>query len=200
MRNKEVSGEFSQTMQLYTDLPAPVLFNPFKHHLGYIRYVAGLQQESVAMGKKEFCRFLQHIGGSVTDVYTGSFGWIEICRLVISILGSENHLSSEDFLRWTGEKPDDFKTISLPDNSSWVVKYHRHKERWVHLFPARQSLHTLRVKANTLKSAILYHAFVGKDFITSDSLNEARAICGLSPVKSVSETEAIYTMIEILRT
>ncbi|NMC40349.1 MAG: hypothetical protein GYA43_04140, partial [Bacteroidales bacterium] len=126
-------------MQLYTDLPVPVLFNPFKHHLGYIRHVAGIHQESGTCDINEFCRFLKHIGSSVTDIYTGPIEWIEICTQIISILGSDNHLSREDFMRWAGERPDDFKTILLPDNSSWVVKYHCHKERWVHLFPARQS-------------------------------------------------------------
>jgi hypothetical protein len=80
-----------------------------------------------------------------------------------------------------------------------VLKYHNDKNRYVHIFPARNSLHSFRVKANTLKSAILYYILIGKDYITKDDLNRARALLGLSPVKGPAEAEAITEMIEILR-
>jgi hypothetical protein len=80
-----------------------------------------------------------------------------------------------------------------------MVKYHNDDGRFVHMFPARLSPHSFRVKANTLKSAILYYIIIGKDFITREDLNSTRELLGLSPVKNTAEAEAITEMIEILR-
>jgi hypothetical protein len=79
------------------------------------------------------------------------------------------------------------------------MKYYDHEKRFIHAFPARFSPFSFRIKANTLKSAILYQMFIGKDFITEEDLNIARAIAGLSPVRDLFDTEAITEMIEILR-
>jgi hypothetical protein len=87
----------------------------------------------------------------------------------------------------------------LSDSSQWTLKYHNSESRHVHIFPARSSPHSFRVKANTLKSAVLYIILIGKDYVTEDDLNTARALAGLSPVKEVSDAEAVTEMIEILR-
>ncbi|MBK7710170.1 MAG: hypothetical protein IPJ37_03805 [Bacteroidales bacterium] len=79
------------------------------------------------------------------------------------------------------------------------LKYHDHLQRYIHIFPARGSRLTFRVRSNTLKSAILYYILVGKDFITADDLNRVRPLLGLSPVKDPVDSEAITEMIEILR-
>ena len=80
-----------------------------------------------------------------------------------------------------------------------MLKYHNDETRYVHVFPTRQSPHTFRVKANTLKSAILYYILIGKDYISRRDLNHSRSLLGLSPVKDTDETKAITEMIEILR-
>jgi hypothetical protein len=71
--------------------------------------------------------------------------------------------------------------------------------RFVHIFPARNSPQSFRIKANTLKSAILFNIISGKDFITSDEINTIRTILNLSPIKESADAEAITEMIEILR-
>ena len=103
------------------------------------------------------------------------------------------------FSGWTGTKMKDFRMISLSDGSQWTLKYHDNRLRFVHIFPARESQHTFRVKSNTLKSALLYCILVGKDFITGDDLNRVRPMLGLSPIKDPIDAEAITEMIEILR-
>ena len=71
--------------------------------------------------------------------------------------------------------------------------------RYAHIFPARSSPHSFRIKANTIKSAILYVVLIGKDYVSEEDLNTARALAGLSPVKEVADAEAVTEMIEILR-
>ena len=114
-------------------------------------------------------------------------------------LKEKEFLKIEPFSDWTGTGMKDFRIISLSDGSQWTLKYHDNRLRFVHIFPARESRHTFRVKSNTLKSALLYYILVGKDFITGDDLNRVRSLLGLSPIRDPIDTEAITEMIEILR-
>ena len=133
------------------------------------------------------------------DVYTGSLPVNEICNEVIGFLREKELSKIVPFSGWTGTGMNEFRIISLSDGSQWTLKYHDNNLRFVHIFPARGSQHTFRVKSNTLKSALLYSILVGKDFITSDDLNRVRPLLGLSPIRDPIDTEAITEMIEILR-
>ena len=182
-------------------IPPPLLLNPLKHHLGYIRQFADncMTEEITERSKQLIIREIKHIGGSVMDVYSGILSLKSICDQVIRFIKSEGIYPREQFLKWAGPYPDSFKTIFLTDRSEWVLKYYENESGYVHIFPARYCPHTFRVKANTLKSAILYTTFIGKDFITEEDLNTARAMAGLSPVKDVYDSAAISEMIEMIR-
>jgi len=182
-----------------SDIPEPLLFNPLKHHLGYIRDFTEYYSTLENFDRFEFLRILGHVGSSVMDIYAGVLTCEDICLQALGILKSENLLVKEKFITWTGSRLKDFRTIELSDGSKWVMKYYNHEQHWAHIFPARLSPHSFRVKANTLKSAILYQVFVGKDFISEEALNQARAIGNLSPVKDVFDAEAITAMIELIR-
>ncbi len=181
-------------------IPVPILFNPLKHHLGYIKEFidinAGIND---IPDNQAIVRELKHIGGSVMDVYSGELSYDEIGAELLAYIKKQKLNEIRKFHEWTGDEPNDLKTIALSDGSSWVMKYYDHEKRFVHSFPARFSPFSFRIKANTLKSAILFQIFIGKDFISEESLNTARAIAGLSPVRDVFDTEAITEMIEILR-
>ena len=181
-------------------IPFPLLFNPLKHHLGFIRqFIEKNSREYKKSGEGPVLKELKHIGGSVMDIYSGDLPYTVICDELLNypITNRLNDISS--FTKWAGEDPDDFRTIYLSDGSHWIMKYYENEQRYVHSFPARFSPHSFRIKANTLRSAILYQVFIGKDFISEENLNTARAIGGLSPVKDVMDAEAITEMIEILR-
>jgi hypothetical protein len=182
------------------EIPPPFLCNPLKHHLGFIKgYIedkmkAGIQADNLAVIKD-----LKHLGGSLMDVYSGSLKTEQIIKEISAFL-VENKLTDRDrFLTWAGRNPRDFKTVILSDDSQWVLKYSDNELRYVHPFPSRYSPHSFRIKANSLKSAILYVVCIGKDFVTEEDLNLARAIAGLSPIKDVADAEAITEMIEMLR-
>lgn len=184
----------------FYDIPVPLLFNPLKHHLGFIRYfIEENSREHKIAGDGPVIKELKHIGGSVMDVYSGELKYTEICDELLCYLNTKKLADRSRFLNWAGDDPKDFRTIYLSDGSQWILKYYEHEQRFVHLFPARFSPHSFRIKANTLRSAILYQIFKGNDFITEENLNTARAIGGLSPVKDLFDTEAITEMIEILR-
>ena len=180
-------------------IPEPFLFNPLKHHLAVIREFIDLRIENPDSDKNILVAELKHLGTSVMDVYTGALSISNICHEIQKILKNKKILSRESFVRWAGINMNEFRLAELSDNSQWTLKYNDNNLRFVHIFPARYSQQTFRVKANTLKSAMIYNLMIGKDFVTRDALNDGRALLGLSPVKDPIETEAITEMIEILR-
>jgi hypothetical protein len=181
-------------------IPEPFLFNPLKHHLGMIKEFISLNTDDKSdTDTKNLIKELKHLGISVMDVYTGSLSVINVCKEVKGSLEQKNILTREAFSLWTGTNMNSFRIVSLSDGSQWTLKYHDNYQRFVHIFPARNSQHTFRVKSNTLKSALLYYILIGKDFVTGEDLNKVRPLLGLSPVKDTVDTKAITEMIEILR-
>jgi hypothetical protein len=180
-------------------IPEPLLFNPIKHHLGYLKEFINLNIDNPRSDTHSLSKDIRHIGRSVMDIYSGSLSVRSISIETEEFLGKRNIHGRESFAAWAGTKFGCFRIINLSDNSQWTIKYHNNPTRFVHIFPARNSQHTFRVKANTLKSALIYNIIIGKDMVTGDDLNKVRPLLDLSPVKDPIDTEAILEMIEILR-
>jgi hypothetical protein len=192
-------------MNIDYQIPEPILFNPIKHHLGYIKEFINLKIDHPNMDIQALTRDIRHIGRSVMDIYTGSLSIRSICREIGEFLALKDLLQIDAFCRWAGADAELYRIISLSDGSGWTLKFHNNPQRFVHIFPARNSkdgssvFPSFRVKSNTLKSALFYIIIIGKDLITGEDLNKVRPLLGLSPVKNAIETEAILEMIEILR-
>jgi hypothetical protein len=180
-------------------IPEPFLFNPLKHHLGFIREFINLNIDKPGSDFSHLTHELKHLGTSVMDIYTGSFSIRKICSEAEELLRRKNVLKRDTYSVWAGTKTDCFRIIPLSDGSHLTLKFHDNLNRFVHIFPARNSQHTFRVKSNTLKSALIYNIIIGKDLVTGYDLNKVRPLLGLSPVKDAIDTEAILEMIEILR-
>jgi hypothetical protein len=180
-------------------IPEPVLFNPMKHHLGFIKEFICLNQDKNLTLLTSPGSLIRHIGGSVMDIYNGNLQLKDLCFEIDTFLSRSNLYNRKTFADWIGDSRDSFRVLSLSDGSEWTLKQHDNPLRYVHIFPARYSQHTFRLKSNTLKSAILYMLAVGKDLVTGDDLNEVRAYLGLSPIKDPIDSEAIMEIIEILR-
>jgi hypothetical protein len=187
-------------MNFGIEIPEPLMFNPLKHYLPCIRnYIDFKTEEEKYPGSETFIRELKHLGTCVMDIYTGELSMTKIFKEITDFLEINGIPDREIYKGWAGVDFNNFRIIPLSDDSQWTLKYYDHETRFVHIFPARSSRYTFRIKANTLKSAILYEVLIGKDYISEDDLNKARALAGLSPVKDVSDTEAVTEMIEILR-
>ena len=188
------------TMETDIRIPRPLLFNPLKHYLPFIRNFALSRSIPINDPRlKELTREIKHIGTCVMDIYKGCLTQETIFSEITAFLVTNRIVPRTDFLEWTGTGYKDFRIITLSDTSLWTLKYHNNETRYVHIFPARSSPHSFRTKANTLKSAILYLIAIGKDYITDDDLNSARALAGLSPIGNVADAEAVTEMIGILR-
>lgn len=177
----------------------PLLFNPLKHHIGFIREFTVSENDETKNDFQDCIKKLKHIGNSVMDVYTGSLGINNISKEAGEFLEQKDLLKRDQYSLWIGNNLNDFRIISLSDGSQWTLKNYDNEKRFVHIFPARNSRFTFRVKANTLKTAILYNIIISKNYITGNDLNRVRSLLGLSPVKDTLDTEAVTEMIEILR-
>lgn len=181
-------------------IPEPILFNPLKHYLPFIRDYVNSRSFSINdPSLKDLTRELKHIGTCVMDIYTGGLTQKIIFTEILEHLKLNGLTEKNAYMEWAGSDFNDYRIISLSDSSQWTLKYYDHESRFVHIFPARSSPHSFRIKANTLKSAVLYIIVIGRDYITEDDLNAARALAGLSPVREVADAEAVTEMIEILR-
>ncbi len=188
------------TMETDIRIPRPLLFNPLKHYLPFIKNFAVSKAMPINDPRLiELKREIKHIGTCVMDIYKGSLTQETIFSEVTGYLETNHLIARNDFMAWTGTGYNDFRIITLSDTSRWTLKYHNNETRYVHIFPARSSPQSFRTKANTLKSAILYLIAIGKDYITDDDLNAARALSGLSPIGNVADAEAVTEMIGILR-
>lgn len=187
-------------MSVIIDIPEPFLFSPLKHYLPYIKDFMELRAgEERYPGSEELIRELRHIGTCVMDVYKGDLSTDQIFSEIRQFLLSGQIYMKDVYGKWAGTSFRNYRIIRLSDGSRWTLKYYEDEFRYVHIFPSRSSPFTFRIKANTLKSALLYHILIGKDYISREDLNKARSLMGLSPVKGVSDVEAITEMIEIMR-
>lgn len=186
-------------MNVDYQIPEPFLFNPLKHHIGFIKEFINNNIDNTGSDLNLLTKDLKHLGTSVMDIYTGTLSISSICMEAEEFLRQNNISGRERYSVWTGTKVKGFRIISLSDSSQWTFKFHDNPQRFVHIFPARNSPYTFRVKANTLKSALMYIIIIGKDLVTGDDLNKVRPLLSLSPVKDAIDTEAILEMIEILR-
>jgi hypothetical protein len=184
----------------YLQIPEPILFNPLKHYLPFIKEFTNINSEHESYpGSKEFLKELRHLGTCVMDIYKGYLTQEGIFLEIAEFIKSNGLSGREAYRKWAGVSFSSHRIVPLSDGSHWTLKYYDKGTRFVHIFPARYSQHTFRIKANTLKSAILYQVFAGKDYISADDLNRVRALVSLSPVNEVADTEAITEMVELLR-
>ena len=181
-------------------IPEPILFNPLKHYLPFIKEFTNLRSEEESFpGSAEFLKELRRLGSCVMDIYKGDLGPDGVFMEIDNFIRVNGLTGRTEFRLWAGESYRSHRIIPLSDGSLWTLKYSDKGTRFAHLFPARYSQHTFRIKANTLKSAILYQVLTGKDFIMEEDLNKVRAQVGLSPIKEIADVEAITEMIEMLR-
>lgn len=147
-------------------IPPPINFNCWKHHAGFIKK----QIESVKDIKEleELNGYLLKIGESQMDLYLGRFSPSDISEQILSALYRIKTFEFEQYKNWLTKDGKDFQLVELKDNSVWTLRLNDDIGRYVHIHPGRYSPHTIRVKATTLKTAILV--------LCSEKIGEIKAI------------------------
>jgi hypothetical protein len=178
-------------------IPVPVTFNTHKHHFKFL------------LGRIEIWKNtdwnhaeseLLAIGENLLDFYTGNLTIEDICAECIHFFKSNNITNKIDLTNWLN--PLEYRKIKLSDSSEWVVKEGKDPVRYLHIHPAKQSVHTIRVRAATLKTVL--GVMIKTDDISAhlnenlNTVNNIRnAYLHLSPVKSLQRNKGILKLWEL---
>jgi len=176
---------------------SPILLNPFKHHIGFIRnYIRGYNNLNYDKLKLDLLK----IGGSQMDIYLGNLSIDKISTEIISHLNRLKLLEKESFFPFVRENGG-YRRLTLSDDSEWIVRKGNDSIRYVHVHPGRYSRRTLRVKATTLKCAIAAQIMYRySNQIDLKRINKTRInVLKLSPIKRMDSKSGIGRILAIIQ-
>jgi len=94
------------------------------------------------------------IGNSQIDLYTGNISPFSIANQIIDFVKAQKADNESSWSYWLEQADTRYRTISISDDSTWILLPGKKKDRYVHIHPGRSSPHTVRVRSETLKCAI----------------------------------------------
>ena len=182
-------------------IPHPVLLNAWKHHAGWLRWRVRQAVAVGAEGVADLAGELVVVGARLMDLYTGPLSPATLAREALALLAADG-LAAFDALSASLAARGGYALYTLSDGSAWTVRLGPSDGRFVHLHPGRWATNTLRVPANTLKSAVLSLAvagLTGRDVTDLDVVNEARrTYLGLLPVRRLDADGGLGAVIAAL--
>lgn len=126
-----------------------ILFHAFKHH--YLYNIEWLKR-NLGQWNEENSLLLKSIGASQLDYYVGFLSVEEIKSEVSNYLHANGLDTKEKYEKWITDNKG-FREITLSDKSVWTLRM-VDKDTFVHIHPSRYSPHTIRIKANILKTVL----------------------------------------------
>jgi hypothetical protein len=192
----------SQKFNMHRIVPEPFLFNPLKHHAGFIyHFIAKYDDDRKT--DKSLVHDLKSIGRSQMDLYTGSITPPDIAEEIRDRLKKNGLIGINDYLNWIGREKSCFRTITISDESVWILLPGKIPGRWIHFHPGRYSPCTVRVRSETLKTAIATLYFCNKHGNSPDdiqTINHVRVnMLGLSPLKLKVPEKGTGKLIRLLK-
>lgn len=189
-------------MNVINEIPPPVLFNRWKHHLGFI---SNSVKELASSGRPDYTALgntLKVIGNSQADLYTGGITDSEVASCAVQYINELGIYEISSYIRWLHSEGKRYRIIGLPDGSKWTLLEGNSSERFLHIHPSRYSPYSMRVKAVTLKTAISAIYLAAIEMAGADSkeiINRARKeILNECPVKSAENSSALIKLIKLL--
>jgi hypothetical protein len=183
-------------------LPHPALLNCWKHHAGWIRSRIAAAASAGSAGVAALPAEMAVVGSRLMDLYTGSFSPAEIAELAFTELKARDVFEFDPLAKWLAGQGE-YALFELPDGSKWTIRLGPADGRYIHLHPGRWVPHTMRVQANTLKSAVMAHAhaqLVGGEADDLAVVNEARKLyLGMLPVRELTGDGGLGAVIAALR-
>ena len=186
-------------MEKNCSVPLPINFNCWKHHSGFI-----IGQTITIKSEKEIQKLtsqLLKIGESQMDLYYGKFSQSQISDHIIDLLKDKKLFSPERYKSWLNNEGKDYKLLKLADKSLWTLRFSENPGRYIHIHPGRYSPLTIRVKATTLKTAILVFCFKHPyeiNRIDTEEVNHIRKkYLSEPPLKSFSKASGLQRLLKL---
>ena len=177
--------------------PQQVLFHPLKHHLhAIVDFIKTGSEQSFANNLKQ----VKTMGASQFDLYTGKLAVANIAAETATQLHEAGIATEQQYQDWLTANGG-YRAILLSDGSEWTLR-HVTKEAFVHIHPARYALHTLRIKANAMKTVCCYLLLQGWNDEAPDIivLNQTRTqYLDLSPVAVRNGNDELMKVYMLLR-
>lgn len=172
------------------EIPVPIMFSPVKHHLYFL-------QEEIQRWKNEsweqVSEELLPIGLNLIDFYIGSLTVDQICDEILGYFRQNKLLERKAFENWL--QALNWKKLRLSDDSEWLIKPGKNEERYIHVHPAKQSKHSIRVRATTLKTVLaLQVQELNPEKVAKSDLENVNSVrknlLDLSPIKSLHSSNS----------
>ncbi len=187
-------------MNAKCNVPGQINFNCWKHHAGFITHQIKTIKKTETFEKLKLK--LLKIGKSQMDLYFGNYLPEELSNQILSALDKKRISSFEEYKDWLFKKGKNYQLLKLKDRSVWTLRLGDDFKRYVHIHPGRYSPQTVRVKAITLKTAIIILCFKKLDQIKTvetEKVNEIRKkYLNESPIKSFSSASGLRRVINLL--
>jgi hypothetical protein len=182
------------------DLSHRIKFNCWKHHKKFlIRQILSIEPDDEVLFKN-FLSHVKEIGNSKTDLYTGLLSPSEIYKMIIKKLENFNVKNKSTYKEWLSLAGKDYEELKLEDNSKWILRFGTEENKFIHIHPSRDPLHSIRVNASTLKTTIVALAFsrlLNYNEINLNLINKLRKeILLLAPLKSLKPPSSVINLIE----
>lgn len=187
-------------MEANCKVPFPINFNCWKHHAGFITLQIRAAGGIKSLNDLKF--YLVQIGDSQMDIYFGNYSPVEVSDQILNLLERKKIFSLEQYKDWLIKNGKGYQLLKLKGNSIWTLRLGENPERYIHIHPGRYSLHTTRVKATTLKTAILCLCLVNAgqiETIETVTINKIRKkYLNEPPIKSFKSASALRKTISLL--
>ncbi len=178
-------------------IEAPVTFNAHKHHFRFLLKEIELWKN---LDWKQVEPSILLMGENLLDFYTGFLTVENICTECHQYFFSIGVNDKAAFSKWL--YPGEYRKIVLSDSSEWIIKLGNSPDMYIHIHPAKQSPHTIRVRASTLKTVVtlaIKNTIISKQ--TSEILQSVNLVrttfLNLSPVKSLQTDKGILKLWEM---
>ena len=186
-----------------SEVPAPVLFNSWKHHAGAIRQRLQAIVHEGPEALLDLPRQLQVIGTELMDLYIGALTPVQIADKAIAALQANDTLALDRYKAFL-TAGGGYGVLTFPgDDARWVLRLGDETGRYIHVHPARWSPQTRRVRANVLKTATMVQAHVavhGGDPYDVARINAVRKeFLGLSPMQKLSGDDGLGVILKELQ-
>ena len=177
---------------MLTTIKKPYLFNPLKHHLGYILEFIKCYGDKTSSLRKD----LSIIGSSQIDLYCGCLSIDHLLKEFDHYLNNCISIDKDSYIELINES-NDYLVVALSDGSEWFLRVGTESDRYVHFHPARFSPQTLRITANALKS-LISAGIISDKAISLEAINRARvAILGLDPIQDLDTNHGIGQFVSL---